>query len=276
MVDAGPKLLCNVPDQRTYMFVYGPETTLKAGNEQWSWRQISNMNKCSESHQVRCAMEPLPIQDGRPSKTVGEIHPNNVRSCKCRRCMRNPGNLDLKLSFPSRLVYCINRSLLFSLHFLPFILYYPLLFPLCLCLCLLHEQRQIMFPEHGDLQASGEYVWHREPEQNPFHHTCGPQHVHQPDHDLQQPAEHCPQPGKWGAEGKTGRTDSVSIRNCIFPPNLVRRQNSSNVIYKRQNSSVVLFNSVRKYLLPSLFPLRDPGPLCIDCWPQWKVPGMTH
>lgn len=33
-VVAGRELLCNVPNQRTHPFVYGPEAILNAGNEQ--------------------------------------------------------------------------------------------------------------------------------------------------------------------------------------------------------------------------------------------------
>lgn len=193
------------------------KTTLKAENEQWGWFSRSGTwGRYSESRHVSCAMVKLyPSWVGdRGHKAVGAIHLNKGDSCKCRLGMGNPGNVDLKLSFPD----CLFLPLTFlslSVRFLPFTPRYLLLFPSCLCL--LHEQRQVMFPEHGDLQASGQYVWHGEPEQNPFHHACGSQHIHQPDHDLQQPAEHCPQPGEWGAKGKAGKADSEHQELC-FPP----------------------------------------------------------
>lgn len=58
---------------------------------------------------------------------------------------------------------------------------------------------------------------------------------------------------------------TVSIKNCVFLPNLVRGSHSSNITCRRQchtqNSSAVIFNYLSKCLLPSLFLLRDPGTL---------------
>lgn len=50
-----------------------------------------------EPSSLLCYGEPLPI--------LGEIHLNQTDLSKCRLRMRNPGNLDLKLSFPGGLVY---------------------------------------------------------------------------------------------------------------------------------------------------------------------------
>lgn len=49
-------------------------------------------------------------------------------------------------------------------------------------------QCQVVLPKHGDLQAAHEHVRRGQPEQDALYHPCGPQHLHQPHHDLQQPA----------------------------------------------------------------------------------------
>lgn len=84
---------------------------------EWAVRlvqQIREMRKIQwEPSRLLCYGETLPFLMGdRRRKAVGAVHLNKGDSCKCRLGMRNPGNVDLKLSFPDCLT--INVSLPFS------------------------------------------------------------------------------------------------------------------------------------------------------------------
>lgn len=97
-VEAGPKLFY-VPSQRTYTFVYGPQTAPKAENELGSGRQMSDMRKMQRGISPGVLRRPFPVQDGEEA-SEGETRLNT--SCRRRLYVGNPGNLDLALfsSFP--------------------------------------------------------------------------------------------------------------------------------------------------------------------------------